>query len=477
MSPSSGEVHIEGSSVLKQSVIAGVLAVSVLGATQPVLGQQDALPEAPKQQAIPSAPTPQALPTQGVTPGLGAGAGTPSTSSGTDSVQTSAPGSTLPSSPAATPDATAQAADDQQAAPDLPAGGQGAAAVTTFITRTNFVEVPFTVKDSKNQLVPGVSWREVRVYENGLRQKLSIYTVDPFPLSVALVIDQSMTFDEMTKVNNSLAALQGAFTPYDEIAVYTYNNGPRERTTFTAAQSARLSAVLDQSKVTGRDPVFYSSGPLSQNVNINNGAENNMMPLVNSNHGTSQSNTINVPKDVHTLNDAILAAGKALSKAGKGRRRIIYVISDGKEYGSQAKTKDVIKYLQTNRIAVYGTLIHTLPQLKGEAFLDRFHLPFEMRDNILPVYAAATGGQIDPEFRQRGIESSFARIAEQVRTQYTLGYYTHEPFIDGKYRKLEVKVMRPNLTVIAKQGYYPTPEDTVPSKAPALQPAGSPTQP
>ena len=424
-------------------------------------GQQSSLPDAPQQQAIPNAPTPQALPTQGVTPGQGAGTETPSTSGGTDSVQTTAPGNSLPNSPASTANPAAQA-DDQQTAPDLPAGGQGAAAVTTFRTQSNFVEVPFTIKDAKNQLVPGVSWREVRVYENGLRQRLSIFTVDPFPLSVALVIDQSLTFDEMTKVNNSLAALQGAFTPYDEIAVFTYNNGPRERTTFTAAQSARLSAVLEQSKVTGRDPVFYSSGPLSQNVNINNGAESNMMPLVNPSHGTSQSNTINVPRDVHTLNDAILAAGKSLSKAGKGRRRLIYVISDGKEYGSTAKTKDVIKYLQTNRIAVYGTLVHTLPQIKGEAFLDRFHLPFEMRDNILPIYAAATGGQIDPEFRQRGIESSFARIAEQVRTQYTLGYYTHEPFIDERYRKLEVKVMRPNLTVISKQGYYPTPEDTVP---------------
>ena len=55
-----------------------------------------------------------------------------------------------------------------------------------------------------------------------------------------------------------------------------------------------------------------------------------------------------------------------------------------------------------------------------------------------------------------GIEKSFAKIAEEVRTQYTVGYYTHEPFIDGKYRKIEVKVLRPNLNVIAKKGYFPT---------------------
>ena len=43
--------------------------------------------------------------------------------------------------------------------------------------------------------------------------------------------------------------------------------------------------------------------------------------------------------EVHTLNDAILAAVQALSKTPSGRRRVIYVISDGKEYGSTAGTK------------------------------------------------------------------------------------------------------------------------------------------
>jgi VWFA-related protein len=81
---------------------------------------------------------------------------------------------------------------------------------------------------------------------------------------------------------------------------------------------------------------------------------------------------------------------------------------------------------------------------------------------VLPVYANATGGNIDPEFRTAQIEKSFAAIAEEARTQYTLGYYTHEPFIDGKYRRVEVRVLRPNLTVIAKQGYYPSAMDAAP---------------
>jgi VWFA-related protein len=322
--------------------------------------------------------------------------------------------------------------------------------------QTNFVEVPFTVKDNKGKLVPGLTPRDVRVYENGLRQQLAIFTTDSFPLSVALVIDQSMTTDNMTKVNNSLAAMQGAFSKYDEIAVYTYNNGPKLQTTFTGAQSARLEAVLERSKASGREAMYYDpSGPLGQNINLNSGALSHIDPNTNSTHGRSMQGIQNVPRDVHTLNDAILAAATALSKTAHGRRRIVYVISDGKEYGSTATLKQVLQFLQTNQIAVYGTLVgdSSLPVV---GFLDDVHLPLFMRDNILPAYTKATGGSLDAQFRQKGIEDSFQKIAEEVRTQYTVGYYTHEPFIDGKYRTLEVKVMRPNLTIVAKKGYYPT---------------------
>jgi len=398
------------------------------------------------QQAIPDAPRPQGLPMSGARPGMG----TTRDSNGDPAGQDKAPGTSLPQSP------TAPKVDDGPP-PEVPDATQGPKAFTLRV-QTNFVEVPFTVKDKKGRLVPGITWRDVRIYENGLRQQMSIFTVDPFPLSVALVIDQSLTYDNMTKVNNSLGALQGAFTPYDEVAVFTYNNGPRLRTDFTAGQSARLNFVLDQSKSSGREPLQVLGGPMAATTNINGkNFDPNTAPIRN-----KQALELNPPKEVHTLNDAILAAAIATSKAGKDRRRVVYVISDGKEYGSTAKTKDVIKYLQTNKVAVYATLVgdSSLPVV---GFLDRIHLPLTMRDNILTTYTDATGGQFDAEFRQKGIETSFSKITEEVRNQYTVGYYSHQPFIDGKYRTLEVRILRPDLQVIAKKGYYPTASDVRPS--------------
>jgi VWFA-related protein len=453
--------------VVSKSVLAGALACTLLG--QPGLGQpaqeqaqqsaqqQQQIPDGPKPQ-IPDAPRPQVLPAGPVTPGRGT---TPDSNGDTSS--TSQDGAV----PSKLPETAAQKVDDGKQ-PDIPPQGQGPEYV--IHTGVNFVEIPFTVKDSKGNLVSGLTWRDVRVYENNLRQQLALFTTDAFPLSVALVIDQSMTFDNMAKVNNSLGALQGAFTPYDEIAVFTYNNGPKMVTAFTAGPSARLTQALERSKQTGREPMMYSSGPLSQNININGGQDRYTDPNTNSSHGTSQLAIPNVPKEVHTLNDAILEAATALAKTAPGRRRIVYVISDGREYGSKAKFTEVCKYLNQNKISVFGTLVgdSALPVV---GFLDRIHLPLTMRDNILPAYAKQTGGNFDGEFRQRGIEASFAKIAEEVRTQYTVGYYTHEPFIDGKYRQVEVKVLRPNLTVISKPGYWPTAQEATP---PGVRPASAP---
>jgi len=452
--------------------VAGSLAFLLLGAQaqpqpEPVQAQAQPSQQSVAEQAIPDAPKPQTT-----LPGLGSvapGQGSTSTSNGdTEPGDTAGtPPAALPSSPATAQGSGATQAGDEQTTVNQPPAGQGVLALTLMVP-VNFVEVPFTVLDSKGVLVPGLTGRDVHVYESGLPQHIAFFTADPFPLSVALVIDQSMTYDNMVRVNDALGALQGAFAAYDEVAVFTYNNGPRMVTDFTGAQSARLTQAVERSKTTGRDSLMAGSlsGPLAQTTVVN---DQNFDPNTAANRGHT-SMQLDTPKEVHTLNDAILKAAVSLSTRPRGRRRVIYVISDGREYGSTAKYKDVVRYLQANRIGVYGTLVgdSSLPVV---GYLDRIHLPLMMRDNILPSYAGATGGIFDAEFRTGAIERSFAQIAKEVRAQYTLGYYTHEPFIDGKYRKVEVIIMNhgSNLTVLAKPGYWPSamemrPRPTTPSQ-------------
>jgi VWFA-related protein len=413
----------------------------LLAAATALAPAQSATPPAQTQQSVPNAPEPQALPDLNtITPVNMAPAPT--------SVS-------APIRPVAKPAAAAAAEEDeeedeQQGPP--PASTQSA--LNTLSVHVQFHEIPFLVKDSKGNLVPGITWRDVRVYENGVRQQIRVFTSDPAPLAVALVIDQGVTHDTMEKINDSLDALQGAFSPWDEVSVFTYNDGVTEQTAFTAAQSPRLGAVLDNSKGVGRDPLMGLTGPLSHGAVINN------MPIDGVTDFGHQPGTLafTVPKEYHTLNDAILKAAKEVSTAPRGRRRIIYVISDGKEYGSQATQKEVIRYLLTNNISVWATQVGD-SAIPGVGFLDRMHIPLTMRDDVLPTYTAKTGGEFDSEFRPRGIEQAFMQITNQIRAQYTVGYYTNANPYDESYRRTEIRILRPGLTIICKDGYYPSAAD------------------
>jgi VWFA-related protein len=417
--------------------------------------QQPTVPDAP----TPQAPKPLASDVNGpIIPGKGAG----DTPSGpTSSSDTSAPQQPAPSGPAPSSQAPSDQGKDhvQTTPPEQPAAGEGVDKISTTIhLYTNFIEVPVTVKDSKGKLVAGLTWRDFKVYENDTREPIAFFTTDSFPLSIAFVIDQSLTSDVMAKVNNSLGAIQGALTPYDEVAIFTYNNGAQDRSGgFTGAQSARVPFVLSMTKTAGEEMLVpVSDGPLA-GCNIRQNG-NCVDPNIQKGGSAGGNTFMSIPKEIHTLNDAILAAAKELSTRPKGRRRIIYVISDGKESGSKAKFNDVRDYLLTNKTAVYGTLVGDSARW-GEGYVSRIHLPFTMYDNILVKYAHATGGVLDSERGVNGIEKSYATIAEESRNQYTLGYYTRQPVIDTRFRKIDVRVERSGLEVIAKTGYKTSGQD------------------
>jgi VWFA-related protein len=431
---------------LKMTALAALIGLSLspMAPAQQTQQQPSQLPDGPRPQADQA---PLTSVTGPIKPGGGAGENTGTSGSSDLPMNGNAP-QQAPKPAAAPPQQEVQ----QTAPEDIRNAEQLGTIIHTY---TTYVNVPVTVKDSKGKLVAGLTWRDFKVYENGNYEPLRFFSVSAMPLSIAFVIDQSVTRDVMDKVNNSLGAIQGALTPYDEVAVLTYSNGAQNKSGgFTGAQSARVPFVLSMAKASGsEEAVPVNSGPFAScNVRANG---NCVDPNLQSGRSAGNSTFITIPKEIHTLNDAILAAAKELTSRPVERRRIIYVVSDGKEYGSKATYKDVLKYLQTNQIAVYGTLVGDSARW-GQGYLSRFHLPFTMYDNRLVSYVLQTGGSLDSERDLNGIEKSYQAIAEEARNQYTMGYYTREPAFDGKFRAIDVRVNRPGLDVVAKKGYYPS---------------------
>ena len=317
----------------------------------------------------------------------------------------------------------------------------------TLVVHTNFVQVPVTVKNRDGLMVEGLLSSDFTVLENGTKQKLSFFTADPFALSVAIVLDLGMPDAAVQKVNQTFPALVGAFAPYDEISLYTYSSTVSQVSDFNAA-TQKLTALLGQMK-TERG---QNNGPPVLGGPLANG------PIINGVPVGSPTEPVNTPpKEAHVLNDAILRAALDLSKRPRTRRKIIFVISDGRESGSNASYKDVLRLLLTNEIEVKAVAVESaaLP-IYGK--LERLHLPGQGYGNLLPKYTSATGGGSPyTELSRSAIEDVYAQAMSEARNQYTLGYTPARPKTPtaAPYRNIEVLVDRPGLKVSAKDGYYP----------------------
>ncbi len=320
----------------------------------------------------------------------------------------------------------------------------------TITVTTNLVTVPVTVTDREGRLIGGLLPRDFVVLENGQKQTLKFFTSDPFALSAAVIFDTGMADVGLKKVQETLSALQGAFSPFDEVGIYTYSSTVGRVSDFTTA-GKQLTATLNQVKgfSGANNGPAVTSGPLGPQGPIING-----IPM------DSPVNPVSTPPKVaRVLNDAILLAARDLSKRDRARRKIIFIISDGFEQGSVASYKDTLKVLLTQNITVYAVGV------EGAAIpvydrLQRIHIPKTRAaigySDILPKYVNATGGgTVYGELAQAEIERAYARAIGDARNQYTLGYSPRSNI--GGYREIEVQVKRPGVKVYARRGYYPLP--------------------
>jgi VWFA-related protein len=319
-----------------------------------------------------------------------------------------------------------------------------------LVVSVNTVMLPVTVKDTQGRPVYGLLPKDFTVLENGKKQNLTYFTSDPFELSVAVVLDTGMSDASLQKVNETYSALMGAFSPYDEVALYTFSSTVSQVSDFTGNFN-RLNSVLNEVKLTrghNNGPAVLG-GPLGPQPPMVNG-----MPV-----GSSGPPPIYTPpRESHVLNDAILRAALDLSKREKTRRKVIFVIADGRELGSRASYRDVLRVLQTRDIQVRAVVVGSgaLPVYRQ---LEKFRIKDQGYGNLLPKYCRATGGGGDqPELTRIGIEDAYAQITSDARNQYTLGYNAQPTTGSSAYRTVEVLVDHKGLNIYARDGYYPIPQ-------------------
>jgi len=423
-------------------------AVTLIAANAPA--QQQKLPDAPTPQN--NAPAPELnVPSQAAPgePGSSSSSGNPEQPADTRNTPQPAPGQGNPQPPP--PGSQEIKTVPPGSVPNTPESGRDQ--LFSLEKTVSFVTVPVTVKDEEGKLVDGLLQKDFTILEDGAPQKIALFTSDPFPLSAALIIDQGISDITLKKVNQTFAALGGSFGPFDEVAVFTYGNTVNKRSDF--GNSTRMEIALNRIK---DDRGLNPGAPLVGGPFGAGPSTNGKQPV-----GTSQ--VLTPAKESHVLNDAILMAAQDLAHRPRENRKIIFVISDGQEFGSRANYAQVLKVLLTDEVAVYAIGVGgaAMPLYNK---IEKARIPGFGYSNILPRYANATGGDVLDEFSKEAIESAYQRITMEARNQYTLGYNTPQK-PSSTFRDIEVRVKRPGLQVYTKHGYYPLP----PQRAEAAQPA------
>lgn len=303
-------------------------------------------------------------------------------------------------------------------------------------TTVSLVVVPVTVKNSAGELVTDLEQKDFRVFEDGTEQPITLFSAEAFPLSVAVLIDDDLKQGTAEKVQKTLETLSGAFSGSDEVSLWRFDAVPEQITDDFISDNDKLIAELKKidlgSSFPGMGSYAMTAGP---RVNTSQPPGPLTVPEANGHPNTKH------------IDDAIYAAAQQLQGRPREMRKIIFMISDGQNAKNNThKYDETVKLLLSGEISVYVVGV-------GEANLNR-GITF-LGNNVLAKYAHATGGDIFYGGMSReNLEGLYARVSEQARNQYTIGYSGAHTDRSQPYHSIEVRVKRPGLSLLTRDGYY-----------------------
>jgi len=306
--------------------------------------------------------------------------------------------------------------------------------------KIDLVVVPVTVKGSGEKLITGLQRDDFMVVEDGRRQTITNFTADPVPLSAAVVVDTGLSSGSLSKIQQTFAALAGAFSEFDEVAVYRYDKFVTRVLDFsqdTERIEMAMKTLRDLKPDTNAE-ANLPRGPFSIPGPVINGA-----PVVPA--GQVGVVVTQPPKPSRVLHDAIFTAATDLAGRERTRRKIVLVISDGESAGNSHSFDDTIQSLLEKGVQVFAV------------GLDQ---PFPYKAlSVLQDYAKATGGDVYFVGSVQNLEKAYATVTEEARNQYVLGYISSNEIVgqDPVFRDIAIAVSRPNLKTLHRKGYYQYP--------------------
>ena len=269
-----------------------------------------------------------------------------------------------------------------------------------------------TVRDKNKRIVTGIKKEDFHVTEDGAGQKIEFFSAEStLPITLGLLIDTSGSEQNRLGAEQEAASsfLNRVMRKGDEAMVISFDLDVDMLSDFTEDR-AQLERAIQRARIGAVNTGVVTPGTIPSRGG-----------------GT------------HFYDAVYLACSdKLASEAG---RKALVIITDAQDQGSKVRVEEAIEAAQRT-----DTVIHVL------LVSDRMF--FGANPGVAKKMTEETGGRMIEVSSEKHLQQAFDQISEELRSQYTVGYYPSNTARDGKFRKIKVEMINKDLKVLARKGYY-----------------------
>jgi VWFA-related protein len=295
-------------------------------------------------------------------------------------------------------------------APPQPPAQQSDQQAPTIKSEVNLIDIFATVRDKKKHIMPNLKKEDFRVFEGDQEQKIAFFSAEKtLPITLGLLIDTSGSEQYRLGAEQEAASrfLNQVLRKGDEAMVVSFDLDVDLLSDFTDDR-AQLQRAIHHAQVNAGGPMVTP--------------------------GTLPSG----PNGTHMYDAIWVTCGEKL--ATEAGRKALVIITDAEDFGSKVRVEEAIEAAQRSNTVVHFLLVHD----PGQGW----------RPDIAHKIADQTGGRVIEVSSEKHLQEAFDQISEELRSEYTLGYYPTNAAHDGTFRKIKVETTDHDLKVLARKGYY-----------------------
>jgi VWFA-related protein len=300
---------------------------------------------------------------------------------------------------------------------------------TTLKVNVNVVQLFFNVKDKKGALIPSLTKNDFQILEDGKPQTIKYFAAESnLPLTLGILIDSSGSQARVLDMEKQVGGdfLSQILRDKDLAFVIDFDVNVELLQDFTSSVHALKSALN------------------SARINTAGGGGTGIPGL-----GGGTVPTVGAPRGT-LLYDAVYLASHDELAQQVGRKAMI-LLTDGQDEGSQLKIKDAIEAAQKSDSIVYVLLC------ADRGFYGGFG--GYSGEGEMKKLTQETGGRvIEVGNKYEKLKEGFDQIANELRSQYNVGYSSTNAVLDGTFRKIEIHASNKDYKIQSRAGYYAVPK-------------------